>query len=694
MTTQVGTYARSGLPSWLCPAAVLVLVVTGTSIAAVSTTWVQMFAVWPFGLATGAVVAARPRLRPLVALLGGAVAAGSVALLDVPALSVAMLGVATAVMAMTSSLLLGAGFRRGPQPALETLVDLRRWLLAGTVGPALGMALLVGTLSAAGLAIRPTAVVLAFLSTALSNLVLTPVFLRIPHRPLRVDASERWAQWSLVVAVSAAVLMLQSDVAWAFALVPLYAWGALRLTLREMVAQLVGTTAAVLAAAMLGLGPFALTLDDSTAALLDATQLQLFLLSGVLLVVPYTLVAQQLRLRSAEAHQERELVGRIMDSASRTAIVALDRTGRITSFNVGAETLLGYRAEEVLGQQMDVLVPRAELLAQAEAAGTASEFHRVARARTLSTAEPRDWRMRRKSGEVRTHSMAITPMSDERGTVVGYVCTSEDVTARVQRQDALLAALLSEREAVERLEQADRMKDALVSTVSHELRTPLTSILGYSTMLVDGDLAELPPIAVQTLERILSNGERLRSLVEDLLVLSRVNAGALDLASEPLDLRDVVTSAYDVVAPSLAERDLDVRVELCPDKALVDGDASMLERVVLNLLTNALKFTPDGGRVDVSVTLATDEVVLEVSDTGLGIPVDEQDQLFTQFFRSSIAKKEAIQGTGLGLSIARAIVDQHGGVIGATSEESIGTTFLVVLPRLEVAAGSRHRQVG
>lgn len=665
--------------------ALLLLVALGLGFLATywGETWVVAFTQWPVGLVTAAAVVAPRRWAPVPILLGGLGGWWTMSLTDVRPLTAVGFGVSVAIQALVGTVVLRWGGRG--RPGLRSQGDLARWLAAGTLGPLLGVLALAGFVAAAGVQPRAAQSVLVLLATVFSQLLLVLPFLRFDRTTRRVTDPERWAQWIAVLGATTAVFTLQDEVAWAFTLVPLLAWGALRLTLTDMIAQLFVVTVTVLTFASLGFGPYSISLQERTAVP-DSTVLLLFLLSGVLLVVPYTLVAQLFRERSAEAHRERELVGRIMNSATRTAIIGTDRDGRITLFNVGAELLLGYDARDMLGQTPAAFVPRSELRAQAEAVGTAPEFHRIARALTKRSSEPRDWRLRRRSGEMRTHSVTITRMHDQRGEVVGYVCTSEDVTARVQRQDALLAALLSEREAVERLEQADRMKDALVSTVSHELRTPLTSVLGYATMLADGDLGEIPPLVAQTLERIINNGERLRSLVEDLLVLSRVNAGQLDLASEPLDLRDVVRSAYDVVAPQLETRDLEVRVALPDDEALVDGDAGMLERVVLNLLTNALKFTHDGGQVDVSLRLESDEVVVEVSDTGLGIPVDEQDQLFTQFFRSSIAKREAIQGTGLGLSIAHAIVEQHGGVIGATSEPAIGSTFLVVLPRLAVGA--------
>lgn len=692
----MGTHA-GGVKDWRAPttgtlATLLLLAVAGVAATLNATSWMQAVAIWPVGLATGATVIAPRRWRPVVVLTAGCIAAGASLLLTDQGAAAVGFGVSTALQASIGTALLTPGARASTHPRLASLGDLRRWLLSGFVGPFVGVGVFVAMLFASGTEVRASAAALVFLSSALSQLVMVLPFLRTQTDSERVSDIERAAQWTSVAVATICVFGLQTNVAGAFLLIPLLAWGAVRMPLREMTTQMVGTTLAVLALSVAGVGPFDYGASVSTTAVIDAAQLQLFLLSSVLLVVPYTLIAQQLRERSAQSERDRELVRRIMDSATRTAIIAIDRNGSITSFNRGAENLLGFSAEQLLGRTVDVLVPPEEMHHQATAAAVAPDFHLIARALTEASGEPRDWRLRRATGEVRTHSLTITPMSDRNGATVGYVCTSEDVTARVQRQEALLAALITEREAVERLEQADRMKDALVSTVSHELRTPLTSVLGFTAMLADGDFGPLPSDAGETLRRILANGERMRALVEDLLVLSRANSRQLDLAGAVVDLRRVVRTAHDVLTPVLRSRDLVVRFELSPHSALVSGDESMLERVMLNLLSNAVKFTPDGGRIDVTVGVKSDEVVVEVSDTGHGIPVDEQDQLFHQFFRSSIAKREAIQGTGLGLSIAQAIVRQHGGVIGATSEPGSGSTFLMVLPRLSDEGGHALNQ--
>jgi signal transduction histidine kinase len=153
------------------------------------------------------------------------------------------------------------------------------------------------------------------------------------------------------------------------------------------------------------------------------------------------------------------------------------------------------------------------------------------------------------------------------------------------------------------------------------------------------------------------------------------------LVDEQMDLRDVLQAGYDVVATEPRTRGLDVQLDLPSVPVPFLGDGEMLERVVVNLVDNAVKFTPAGGRVGVRLTATCEEAVFEVSDTGIGIPADEQDLLFTRFFRSSLAKRQEIPGSGLGLSITRAVVEMHGGTLHVDSVPGAGTTFEVRLPR-------------
>jgi signal transduction histidine kinase len=222
--------------------------------------------------------------------------------------------------------------------------------------------------------------------------------------------------------------------------------------------------------------------------------------------------------------------------------------------------------------------------------------------------------------------------------------------------------------------------------VSHELRTPLTSIQGYLELVLDGEAGELNDEQRQYLATVSRNSERLLRLVGDLLLVAQTDAGKLDLILGDVDLATLVRESVESARPPAAAKQIQLEVsvdELPP----LRGDRARLAQLIDNLVSNALKFTLEGGRVTVSLGRGDGCVVLEVQDTGIGIPKAEQEQLFDRFFRTRGATSRAIQGTGLGLSIARTIAESHGGQISFVSVEEVGTTFRVELPLAEDQAG-------
>jgi len=235
----------------------------------------------------------------------------------------------------------------------------------------------------------------------------------------------------------------------------------------------------------------------------------------------------------------------------------------------------------------------------------------------------------------------------------------------------------------ERLRELDHLKDNLISVVSHELRTPLTSILGYLELL-DQDRDRLTQRHRHFLGVVGRNAERLLDLVVDLLFVAQARAGHMTLDREPLDLSELAQHAVEGTLPAASERQITITVAPCSD-SVVSGDRQRLGQVLDNLLSNALKFTPRNGSVEVRLSAGRDDVVLEVADTGIGISAGAQRELFTRFFRTDAAIEAAIQGTGLGLSIVKAIVDGHGGQVSVESIEGEGATFTVNLPRLAAA---------
>lgn len=374
------------------------------------------------------------------------------------------------------------------------------------------------------------------------------------------------------------------------------------------------------------------------------------------------------------------LMANLFQAGISTAIIGLDAQGRVRVLNSGAEALLGYGSEEMRGRQFTDLLDEQELIERTGAADV-SAWHTLAS--TLdrgAESQARDWIWLSAQGRRRTVEMTICGGGSQFGPQAGFLVVGRDVTEQRHGQMMLMTALEKERMAADRLRQLDTAKNEFVSTVSHELRTPVTSIVGYTEMLAEGSPVPPDPAQMPLLDTIARNGARLITLCNDLLAVAGLDTGGTVSDRGIVDLCLLARHTEESVRPLVRDRQLDVSFDLPGSPVPVLGDAVQLERVMLNLLSNAVKFTPDGGSVATRVWADTDEAWVVVTDTGIGIPVEEQDGLFQKFFRTSTAQTMAIQGTGLGLSIVAGIVAAHGGRIAVESATGSGSSFTVRLP--------------
>ena len=250
-------------------------------------------------------------------------------------------------------------------------------------------------------------------------------------------------------------------------------------------------------------------------------------------------------------------------------------------------------------------------------------------------------------------------------------------TARSHAEESHQRLALQNEELVE----ADRLKDEFVALISHDLRTPLPSIIGYVELALDPEVE--PPLDEERssyLEVVGRSSERLLRLVDDLLFVARLQAGTLVLVAAEVDLCRIAAQAVDEALPRAEANGLALSFLGGGDPVMSEADKGRIFQLLDNLISNAIKFTPDGGRVDVRVEPARDGAVIEVSDTGIGLSQAEAELVFDRFFRSSRSRAQQVPGTGLGLFISRAIAETHGGAITVSSQEGAGTTFRIELP--------------
>jgi signal transduction histidine kinase len=263
------------------------------------------------------------------------------------------------------------------------------------------------------------------------------------------------------------------------------------------------------------------------------------------------------------------------------------------------------------------------------------------------------------------------------GAIILFGLVLVRMVGLMQTQETGAARELELRQTTDRLLELDRLKDQFVATVSHELRTPLTSIQGYLEMMLDGETGELDDEQRAFIGIAGRNSDRLRRLVDDLLLVSELDAGGLAFTFGDVDLRAVLRESVESAQPGAEAGGIDL--ELAPGEPIpLVGDAFRLTQMVDNVISNALKFTPRGGHISVRAADTSGGAVLEVQDTGIGIAADEQRHVFERFFRARAADEGAVQGSGLGLAITKAIVAAHGATCEIVSREGFGTTFRVV----------------
>lgn len=364
--------------------------------------------------------------------------------------------------------------------------------------------------------------------------------------------------------------------------------------------------------------------------------------------------------------------------AVANAIVFTDRRGAILWVNAAWGSMTGYSREEVLGQNPRILK-----------SGAQSKAFYTELWRTILAG--RVWRgelvNKRKDGSLYTEEGTITPLCDPNGEVTHFVAIKQDISERKRTERALRESEGRARQsaselaiAKEHAESADRLKSAFLATMSHELRTPLNSIIGFTGIL----LRELPgPINAEQrkqLEMVRGSSRHLLALINDVLDISKIEAGQLEVRREPFDLAASIERAVGAVRPLAEKKGLALEASVPAGIGQMVGDSRRVEQVLLNLLTNAVKFT-DRGRVSLEVAADHDRVRMTVRDTGVGIRSADLAQLFQPFRQVGSGLARSHEGTGLGLAICRRLAGLMQGEVSAESEWGSGSAFSFALPR-------------
>jgi PAS domain S-box-containing protein len=354
----------------------------------------------------------------------------------------------------------------------------------------------------------------------------------------------------------------------------------------------------------------------------------------------------------------------LAEQSQEHAILFLDLAGRVTWWSPGAERIFGIPASDILGQSAS------RLFTEEEAAQGAPE-HEIAVARAGSAAEDDRWLVRADGSRFWAIGVLI-PLHDEGGELIGFGKVLRNRTDLKEQIEAL-------RNRAESSDAGSRRKDIFLSTLSHELRNPLGALINAAE-IIRLTVRESPELEVP-LRIINRQVENLRRLVDDLMDLSRIGAGKIDLKKERVPLQDVVERATDSVRPLVRERQHDLEVLMPRAPICVEADPTRLEQVFVNLLNNAAKYTPEGGKIWVKGTTEGEEAVVHVEDTGIGIPSELLPRVFKLFTQAEASRSQSQGGLGIGLNIVKRLVTLHGGTVQVRSEgEGKGSQFSVRLP--------------
>jgi PAS domain S-box-containing protein len=351
------------------------------------------------------------------------------------------------------------------------------------------------------------------------------------------------------------------------------------------------------------------------------------------------------------------------------AIFMLDPGGHIASWNEGAQRIKGWTEQEIRGRHFSTFYPTEDV-----AAGKpAWELEVAVREGRV---EDEGWRVK-KDGSRFWANVVITALRNREGTLIGFTKVTRDLT---ERREAEARALEAARRAAE-AEASNRAKTEFLAAMSHELRTPLNAIGGYVELLALGLRGPLTPEQEIDLEKVQRSQRHLLAIINDLLNFSRIEAGQVQYDLGPVPLQQSMQTVSAMLQPQALERRLELALGACPAGLAAWADQVKVEQIILNLCSNALKFTEPGGRVEVSCEDRGARVAVRVRDTGIGIPPDQAERVFEPFVQVGRGLTTQHEGTGLGLAISRDLARAMDGDLTLQSVLGEGSTFTLTLPK-------------
>ncbi len=381
----------------------------------------------------------------------------------------------------------------------------------------------------------------------------------------------------------------------------------------------------------------------------------------------------QVTAQEKEARSEIQIERRFREllEAAPDAIIEVDREGRILLLNLATERQFGYKREELLGQPVEILVPDAVRAGHTQ---HRADYWNHPVTRPMGSGLALEGR--RKDGSNFPVEISLSPVQSEDGFRVTAII--RDITDRRQAeaqiremQQTYTRELESRNREVER---ANQLKSEFLASMSHELRTPLHTVIGFSELLAEELEGPLNQKQHRFIDHIYTDSQHLLALINDILDISKIESGRLELRREAFDLAGVLEETLSSIRPQAAMKSIAVETTLAVPAA-VFADRLRVKQILFNLLSNAVKFTPEGGTIQVDGRVSGDLLEMSVRDTGIGIPKEQHEAVFDKFYQVGSTTKGVREGTGLGLAITKTLVAEHGGQIRLESERGKGSRF-------------------
>jgi PAS domain S-box-containing protein len=414
----------------------------------------------------------------------------------------------------------------------------------------------------------------------------------------------------------------------------------------------------------------------------------------------------ELELEHRRLIEARDYLQNVLED-SPDVIITTDTEGNVVEFNRGAEEMLGYGRKDVIGRPAEHLyhekIERQKILRIIEEKGRVTNY---------------ETRLETRDGRALDVSLTLSQLRDGLGNVIGTVGISRDITEIKRRREELISlnkklqettlALEAARADLERkveertrelkeanemliesnirIKEADRLKSEFMANMSHELRTPLNAIIGFSELLLDGIDGEINDVQRVDLTHIHGSGQHLLAIINDILDLSKIEAGRMELVKEEVDLASIIQGVVSVSKTLIKGKDVKLKVRTDEALPVITADGKRVKQIILNLMSNAAKFTEEGEIEIRAVPEGEGQILVSVRDTGIGIKEEDIPKVFEKFRQIDMSSTRNKGGTGLGIAITKRLVEMHGGSIWLESEFGKGTTFFVKLP----VSGKEH----